>query len=172
MKPCTSLSVLAVLAVSALAVIGQAAHAHVTLEQGRAAAGAAYKAVLRVGHGCEGEATHTLRVRIPAGFRGVKPMPKAGWSISLERTQGDVSSITWTANSREAWLPDGFYDEFVLRGQTPSQPGPLWFSVLQQCEKSSNDWSEVPPQGHSTAGLRTPAALLLVEPSTHAGQTH
>jgi periplasmic copper chaperone A len=164
---------LSVITVSTLAACShEAAHAHVTLEQGRAAAGATYKAVFRVGHGCEGEATNALRVRIPAGFDGVKPMPKAGWSISVERSLGKISAVTWTANSREAWLPNDFYDEFVLRGQTPPQPGPLWFSVLQRCETSVNDWSEVPAQGQSTAGLRTPAALLVVEPSPTAGPAH
>jgi periplasmic copper chaperone A len=62
----------------ALTLLGTAAaQAHVTLEEPQALAGAGYKAVLRVGHGCEGTATHTVVVRVPAGFRGAKPMPKA-----------------------------------------------------------------------------------------------
>jgi periplasmic copper chaperone A len=117
-----------------------AAQAHVTLEQPQAAAGSSYKAVLRVGHGCEGTATHTLVVRPPPGFRGAKPMPKPGWTIGITRTD-DVVEISWKAASREAWLPDAHYDEFVLRGQAPAAPGPATFKVQQLCEKGQLDWA-------------------------------
>jgi uncharacterized protein YcnI len=155
------------------------AHAHVTLEEPAAIAGKGYKATLRVGHGCEGTATHTLRVLVPADFRGAKPMPKAGWALEVRRAPlaqpyeshgrrvtEDVVEITWKATSREAWLADAHYDEFVLRGQTPAQPGPIWFKVQQLCEKGQWDWFETPadPQSTSRAGLKAPAALLEVLP--------
>src|SRR3546814_20751607 len=57
------------------------AQAHVTLEQPEAAAGSTYKAVVRVPHGCEGEATLKVRVQIPEGFIYVKPQPKADWAL-------------------------------------------------------------------------------------------
>ena len=60
--------------------------AHITLETSEAQAGSAYKAVLRVGHGCEGQATTGLQVQIPDGVITVKPMPKPGWT--LETTVG------------------------------------------------------------------------------------
>jgi periplasmic copper chaperone A len=156
-----------------------AAQAHVTLEQPQVAAGASTKAVLRVGHGCEGSATHTLTVRLPAGFRGAKPMPKPGWQLSVlraplaqpyeshgRRVVDDVVEITWKATSREAWLPDAHYDEFVLRGQAPDTPGPAWFKVLQLCEKGQWDWSQTPAAGISTKGLQSPAVLLEVQPAS------
>ena len=55
--------------------------AHATLEAKEAPAGAVYRAVIRIGHGCKGEATHTLRVKLPEGFYNAKPMPKAGWTL-------------------------------------------------------------------------------------------
>ena len=55
--------------------------AHVTLEPREAPVAAAYKGVMRVPHGCEGAATISLRVRIPDGVIGVKPMPKPGWEL-------------------------------------------------------------------------------------------
>ncbi|WP_245294259.1 DUF1775 domain-containing protein [Rhizobium etli] len=58
-----------------------AANAHVTLEQSQAQSGKAYKAVLRVGHGCEGKATIKIRVQIPEGLLSAKPMPKSGWTM-------------------------------------------------------------------------------------------
>ena len=55
------------------------AQAHSTLENPHAVIGSSYKGVVRVPHGCNGEATHTLRVSIPDELVNVKPMPKAGW---------------------------------------------------------------------------------------------
>lgn len=147
---------------------------HVVLQDPAAAAGSSYRATFRVGHGCDGSSTNAITVTIPAGFNGAQPMPKPGWSLytrvgTLEQayeshgtryTEG-VLEIRWQANGSENALPAAFYDEFVVRG-TPSRPGPLWFKVVQGCEKGSNDWVEVPASGSSTKGLKSPAALLEV----------
>lgn len=171
---------------AALAVLSIGASAHVTLEQARAEAGSAYKAVLRVGHGCDGSATRALVVRLPAGFRGAKPMPKPGWTVTIkreplaqpyeshgEKVADDVAEIRWEAASREAFLPDAFYDEFVLRGQAPLAAGPAWFRVRQVCEKGEVDWAEVPASGASARDLKAPAVLLeVVAADPHAGHSH
>jgi uncharacterized protein YcnI len=155
------------------------AQAHVSLEEPAAIASKGYKAVLRIGHGCDGTATHTVRVRIPSGFQGAKPMPKPGWVLDIQRaplatpyeTHGrkisdDVVEITWRASSPGAALPDAQYDEFVLRGQLPAEAGPLWFKVQQLCEKGQWDWFDTPADARSTStrGLKAPAALLEVLP--------
>ncbi len=173
------------LGAAGLGLLAGAAQAHVTLEVPQAAAGSGYKAVLRVGHGCEGTATHTLSVRLPAGFRGAKPMPKPGWTISITRAPlaepyeshgrkvtDDVVEISWKADSRERWLPDAHYDEFVLRGQAPDTPGPAWFKVRQLCEKGEWNWAEVPASGTSTQGLKAPAVLLDVQPKAAPAHQH
>lgn len=162
-----------------------AAQGHVTLEQAQAPAGTAYKAVLRIGHGCDGSATHTVSVQLPSGFRGAKPMPKAGWSLLVRRsaltqpyeshgrTVGeDVVEVTWKAATREAWLADAHYDEFTLRGQLPEQPQALWFKVQQLCERGEWNWAEVPASGISTRGLKSPAVLLEVTPAATQGHVH
>ena len=41
------------------------AQAHVVLEKSEATLGAPYKAVFKVGHGCNGSPTTKLRVRLP-----------------------------------------------------------------------------------------------------------
>jgi periplasmic copper chaperone A len=69
-------------------------------------------------------------------------------------------------------LPDEHYDEFVLRGQAPDKPGPLWFKVLQQCERGEWDWAQVPAVGTSTKELKAPAVLLEVLPNDHAAHAH
>jgi uncharacterized protein YcnI len=112
-------------------------------------------------------------------------MPKAGWVIDTRKgklevpyeshgktfTEG-VVEISWTAKGAENALPDAHYDEFVLRGVTPKRPGPLWFKVVQTCEKGSNNWVEVPATGTSTKGLKSPAALLDVLDVQNATHNH
>lgn len=151
------------------------AFSHIVLQDGAAAAGASYRATLRVGHGCDGAATTGISVTIPAGFTGAQPMPKPGWTVKTTTgklaqpytshgktfTEG-VTEISWTASAPDNALPNAFYDEFVLRGTTPTQPGPLWFKVVQTCTQGVNNWVEVPTAGTSTKGLKSPAALLEV----------
>ena len=99
--------------------------AHVTLETQEAPVGAAYKAVLRVPHGCDGSATTAIRMRIPDGVIGVKPMPKAGWKLDTvngkypkpvtlngAKISEGVTEVAWSGGK----LPDAFYDEFVFTG--------------------------------------------------------
>ena len=57
------------------------AAAHITLETKQATVGSYYKAVFAVPHGCKGSPTVKIRVQIPEGVIGVKPMPKAGWTV-------------------------------------------------------------------------------------------
>jgi periplasmic copper chaperone A len=151
-----------------------ASFSHVVLQERTTAALSTYKAVLQVGHGCDGSATNQIRVTVPAGFAAARPMPKPGWNLSVKMgklatpydnghggmvTEG-VSEVTWMAAAKDSALPDAHYDEFVIRGRVPKEAGPMWFKVFQGCEKGNTDWSEVPASGTSTKGLKSPAALL------------
>lgn len=163
------------IAACAISTGASSAFSHIVLQDGAAAAGASYRAALRVGHGCDTAATTGIKVSIPAGFNGAQPMPKAGWTARAVTdklaqpyeshgktfTEG-VVEISWTANTAADALPSDFYDEFVLRGTTPTKSGPLWFKVVQTCTQGSTAWVEVPAQGTSTKGLKSPAALLEV----------
>ena len=73
-----------------------------------------------------------------------------------------VSRGASNASAPDNALPNDLYDEFLLRGNTPTQPGALWFKVVQTCTKGVNAWVEVPTDGTSTKGLKSPAALLEV----------
>lgn len=113
-------------------------------------------------------------------------MPKAGWVLSTKvsplavpydnhgkKVTEDVSEVTWTAASQDNWLPDAYYEEFVMRGGLPETGGVImWFKVLQTCDKGSIDWAQVPTSGTSTKGLKAPAALLEIIPSGNAGHQH
>jgi copper(I)-binding protein len=44
----------------------------------------------------------------------------------------------------------------------PRQAGPMWLKVTQHCGAVSANWVDIPPQGTSTEGMKTPAVLLHV----------
>ena len=128
--------------------------AHATLEAKEAPAGGAYRAVIRIGHGCKGEATHTLRVKLPEGFYNAKPMPKAGWTLETVKgayaTPFDNHGKQMTEGTREVvWsggdLQDDWYDEFVLRGTVGPEVAPgtvLYFQTVQECASGTADWTD------------------------------
>src|SRR3712207_3482303 len=134
------------------------APAHVTLEAQEAPAGSIYKAVLQVGHGCEGSPTTAIRVRIPDGVIAVEPMPKPGWELTTRiesyaqpvayyeqmLTEG-VREIAWTGGN----LPDAWYDEFVFRVRLPegAAGSVVHFPVMQECEAGVHRWIEIPEPG-------------------------
>lgn len=153
------------------------AFAHITLETRTTPVGAGYKAVLKVPHGCDGAATTAIKVSIPEGFIGVKPMPKPGWTLAIktgnykqgyklfgtEVTSG-VTEIDWTGGD----LPDAYYDEFVLAGQIAGnlEPGSrLYFPVVQECGDKAERWIMIPSAGESADDLETPAPALLLAPA-------
>lgn len=153
-----------------------AALAHITLEQQEAEAGSTYKAVLRVGHGCEGSPTTAVRVRIPEGVIAVKPMPKPGWELTTEvgryaepaqyfdevLTEG-VQEITWSGGN----LPDDWYDEFVFRGRLPDgEPGTvIYFPTVQECAEGVHRWIEIPAEGKSRDDYEEPAPQVTLTPA-------
>jgi uncharacterized protein YcnI len=134
--------------------------AHVTLETQEAPVGASYKAVLRVPHGCDGSATTAIRIRLPEGVVGVKPMPKPGWKLETvtgkypktytlrgAKLSEGVTEIAWSGGN----LADAHYDEFVFTGAIAEelQPGrTIYFPVVQECQKGVHRWIEIPAGGH------------------------
>ena len=112
-----------------LSALATSAIAHSTLEQTEVAAGTTTKITLRVPHGCDGQATHTVELTMPDGFYAAKPMPKADWTLETETadyatpyemhghtmTQG-VQKVTWSGGN----LEDGWDDEVTVRGPVGS----------------------------------------------------
>ena len=156
-----------------LALLPAVATAHATLETEKAPANSFYKAIVRIGHGCDGSPTTAVRVQIPEGLIAVKPMPKAGWELTT--TAGDyaqaydyygtaltsgVKEVAWTGGS----LPDEFYDEFVLRGRlTDFAPGTLvYFPIVQECAAGVHRWIEIPAAGESPDDYDEPAPSVTI----------
>lgn len=165
------------LAAAALLTAAGAASAHVTLETQQAPTPSTYKAVFRVGHGCEGKPTVKLRVKIPEGFIAVKPQPKPGWTLEKVRgayaksydyhgtpTSEGVQEIVWSGGS----LADDEYDEFVLRGAITADlkaGTTLYFPVVQECtDGAAERWIEIPAEGKSADDYESPApGVRLIE---------
>lgn len=151
------------LLIPALLAAAGAARAHITLEQPEAEAGKPYKAVLRVGHGCEGgAATKEIVVTLPPALARTKPVPKAGWTLALKRDGDAVTQVRWTANTEADYLQDAWYDEFTLRTM-PAAAGTLWLQVRQVCTTGEANWAEIPAS--PTDKPLAPALRLVVKPA-------
>jgi uncharacterized protein YcnI len=145
------------------------AFAHVSLETKQATVGSSYKAVFMVPHGCAGSATTKIRVQIPEGVIGVKPMPKAGWTLETvkgkyaaeydyhgSKMSEGVKEVAWSGGK----LADDNYDEFVVTtflsgGLKPNTT--LYFPVVQECEQGVSRWIDIPKEGSEGPGSKTPA---------------
>jgi len=133
--------------------------AHVLLETPQAVQGTAYKAVFRVPHGCHGLPTTALKIDIPDGIAGAKPMPKPGWTLSLTKGQKGANSVTWSGGS----LPDDEYDEFVVMTHVSVTLAPgatVYFPAVQTCGDETESWTEILQPGQAMGDLKHPAASL------------
>ena len=158
---------------AALSLATAPAFGHVTLEQNATPVGSFYKAVLKVPHGCDTSPTVKLRVTIPEGVIGVKPMVKPGWTLEVKRgayaksysylhgakfSEG-VREVTWSGGS----LPDAFYDEFVISAFIAGELSAgetLYFPVVQECEKGAHHWVAAPSADKPAEKLGDPAPGL------------
>lgn len=148
------------------------ASAHVTLATTEAAPNSYYRGTLRIPHGCDGAATTTVRVQIPEGVIGVKPMPKSGWTLTTQKgayaktyqdhgkavTEG-VREIVWSGGS----LADEHYDEFTFSSFVAGdggKDGVMYFPVTQLCDKAQAAWTETPSAGQTSRDLKFPAPAL------------
>ena len=174
-KSATFSASLRTLALAGLAafMVPSPSQAHVTLEKTSSLPGAGYKAIFRVGHGCEGSPTVSLKVQIPEGILAAKPMPKAGWTVEIVKgayqksydyygkpVAEGVREITFTGK-----LLDENYDEFVVNGyvakETPAGAA-LYFPVTQSCETGAHRWTEIPAAGQESHALKEPAPFIRI----------
>jgi periplasmic copper chaperone A len=163
----------------AMTFTASSANAHITLETQEAAIGSSYKAVFAVPHGCAGSATIKIRVQIPEGVIGVKPMPKPGWNVEAvegtyateydfhgTRISEGVKQVVWSGGK----LPDHNYDEFVLVGFLTDSLKPntmLYFPTVQECEQGVSRWIDIPAEGsagHAHDKSPAPGVKLMPKP--------
>ena len=154
------------------------ATAHVSLEKRQASVGSYYKAVFAVPHGCAGSPTVKLRVQIPEGVIGIKPMPKPGWTLETvkgkyaaeyelhgSKLSEGVKEVVWSGGK----LADDNFDEFVFSSFLTAGLKPdstLYFPVVQECEQGVSRWIDIPADGHGAHGhdSKSPAPGLKLMP--------
>ena len=168
-----SLRVFKALAAWALVLGPTPLFAHATLDRKEAPAGGVYNMVIAINHGCDGQPTLRVRVRIPKGVTGVTPQPKTGWDISVRKEKlaqsiKDNQGATITETAAEVmWsgkLADEKTDEFVMQVTLPDRPGAiLYFPTVQECETGVQRWIELPAAGKS---LNSPAPALKLTPKS------
>lgn len=147
-----------------------AAEAHASLAETTAPAGSRYHGIVTIGHGCEESATHTVRIRIPAGVKQTKPKPKPGWKLEtvIEKLAEpytyhgrtiteEVRELVWSGGS----LRNDFFDQFEFRAILPETPGKtIYFKTVQECGKGAHRWIEIPEPGKTRRDYKEPAPAL------------
>jgi periplasmic copper chaperone A len=157
-----------------LVVAVQPAHGHATLDHSEAPADSFFRTFINVPHGCEGSATLKVRVRIPDGVIGVKPQPKHGWELAIQKEKlktpivdshgrtitEAVVEVIWTGK-----LLDENFDQFGMHMKLPNKPGEtLYFPTVQECERGVHRWIEIPAAGRSRGDYKEPAPFLKLLP--------
>lgn len=154
--------------------------AHVTVNPGEAPANSYARLDFRVGHGCEGSPTTSVRIQIPEGVTSVRPQLKPGWENEIvvgplaepyeshgELITEGVTEVTWSGGE----LSDDYFDDFGLSVRLPDLPGEtLYFPVIQECVDGEIAWIQVPAEGDDGAELDEPAPGLLLVASS--GDSH
>jgi uncharacterized protein YcnI len=151
------------------AIVATPAFAHITLQVQQAAPGSSYKAVFRVPHGCDGQATTAIRIQVPEGFVEAKPMPHPGWDLGTKTGDyaktyklygADVKSGATEVDFTGGNLPDAWYDEFVVTGTIADSfksGDVIYFPVVQECGAAATHWIEIPKAGETPDDLKHPA---------------
>jgi periplasmic copper chaperone A len=145
------------------------AFSHAALEKKEVETGTFYKAVLGIGHGCDGIATTKVTVELPDGVHKAKPMPKAGWQVTtVIDSTGDIKQIVWS----DGELLDSHFDEFVFKAKIDAAPQTLFFPTRQECVKGKIYWNEIPAKDKTTHDYKFPAPALKVIKKTKSGHNH
>ena len=154
--------------IAALALTGGAS-AHIVLAEDTADAGAYYAGFFRIGHGCDGQATASVRIEIPAGVLTARPQPKPGWTVTVETAplpepvKGEggheiaerVAAITWAGT-----LPADQFDQFGVLMKLLDAAGPLYFPTVQSCGEAEIRWTDIPAPGQAWHEAPHPAPVL------------
>jgi len=177
MKFKVTLALIGVLALAAPAAAG----AHVTLQPAEAAAGDFTVLDVRVPNERDDAATTKVEVRFPPGFVFASYEPVAGWSVQVkmeklakplsshgEEITEQVSQMTWTADSDQAGVKSGQFQDFPVSVQIPGEAGDtLTFKALQ----TYDDGEVVRWIGSADSDEPAPRVAVTVGSEEHHGAT-
>lgn len=145
------------------------ASAHVTPQDPQGPAGGFFTTAFKVGHGCSGEPTTKVEIKMPDGVTSVAPQPVDGWTLSTTTRKLDppvdnhgtqitetTDTVIWEGGS----LPSDQLQMFWISMKLPDgAPGTqLYFPIIQTCGSNSTDWIAVPKDGEPEPEF--PAAVV------------
>lgn len=145
------------------------ASAHVTPQDPEGPAGGYFTTAFKVGHGCEGQPTTKVEVKIPDGVTSVAAQPVDGWTLSTTTRKLDppidnhgtqitetTDTVIWDGGS----LPSDQLQMFWMSMKLPDDaPGTkVYFPIVQTCGSISADWIAIPKEGEPEPEF--PAAVV------------
>ena len=143
------------------------AYAHVELMQRSAAAGSDFRAVFAIDHGCAGQPTTAIRIRLDERIVAARAMEKAGWTVQTTTVTVKGKDGSATQVPREiVWsggrIPGFFLDQFQMVVTLPAAAAGtvIYFPVVQECGGTVVRWIETPLPGENPESLDLPAPFV------------
>lgn len=101
-------------------------------------------------HSCGQQPTIGMRIQIPPGIEGVKPVGKPGWEIEIvEDANGAVTEIRFSGGE----MPADWFEQFWLRARISPDIAPgarIHFPLIQECTTDLIRWISIPVAGQAT----------------------
>ncbi|CAM3107345.1 DUF1775 domain-containing protein [Corallococcus soli] len=117
-------------------------------------AGVSFDADFTVSHGCDGADTYRVKVMIPEGVTGVRPVDSTFGKAEVEKDgTGRVTAVTWTRNG-DVRAADTHYFHLGLRAKLPAKPfTTVFFPTEQTCRtpagvETTVAWTDTSGGGH------------------------
>ncbi len=171
---------LSLLALTSLAFFSaSSARAHIIIEDMQGRAGYNEMFTLIVPHGCGGEPTTAIRLKVPEGIKFAVPHAGDGWDVEIKTRKTDkpmmseggrpitevADEIVWSGNT----LPSDQIGLFKFMAGLPSTPGKvLYFKTIQVCGEKQDRWVDTHDDDEEYWRVwlhKTPAPFaVLVEP--------
>ncbi len=170
---------LSLLALTSLAFFSaSSARAHIIIEDMQGRAGYNEMLTLIVPHGCGGDPTTAIRLKVPEGIKFAVPHAGDGWDVEIKKRKTDkpmmregrpitevVDEIVWSGNT----LPSDQIGLFKFMAGLPSTPGKvLYFKTIQVCGEKQDRWVDTHDDDEEYWRVwlhKTPAPFaVLVEP--------
>ncbi len=161
--------------------LAASASAHITAAPGTAPSDGYTTQSFQIPHGCEESPTTQVRIKVPPSVPSATPAVHPLWNVETKEGKKDpvemhgekitrgVSEIVYTAKQP---LPADRLDLLPVSLKMPAgQEGePVWFPIIQKCEKGETRWIQIPAEGESEDDLESPAAsVTLTAAEGHGG---
>lgn len=166
------------LAVAGTLLMTGTASAHVTAQDPEGPAGGYFTTAFKVGHGCEGQPTTKVEIKIPDGVTSVAPQPVEGWTLSTTTRKLDppvddhgtqitetTDTVVWDGGS----LPADQLQMFWMSMKLPEGAAgtKVFFPVIQTCGSTSNDWIAIPKEGEPEPEFPAASITLVAADGGH-----